>query len=127
MADAQTKGRNNTRKARTEHSVCSQNSFIGSSGISPIGSDPCQKSERLIPARCSGGRFTPSPHRKRGCKRAAGAERLGGSSVGSDQAKPGKVLRAQVTRNLNLLPWVSVCCAHSSGSDWRSAKSVVWS
>ena len=33
---------------------------------------------------------TPSPHRKRGCKRAAGAARLGGSDVGSIQAKPGR-------------------------------------
>jgi hypothetical protein len=37
----------------------------------------------------------------------------------------GKVRRTQVSRRLNLLPRAGDCCAGPTGSDWRSAKSVV--
>ncbi len=45
---------------------------------------------RLIPALRGRCRLPLSPPLKRGCKRAAGAARLGGSDVGSSQAKPGR-------------------------------------
>ena len=82
---------------------------------------------RLIPALRGRCRLPLSPPLKRGCKRAAGAARLGGSDVGSSQAKPG---RSDGVR----YPVALICCRdgarvrrHLKGFDWRNAKSVVWS